>query len=154
MPNNGTLRLPLQVVGLHDEEMALEQPEDPVPTSTPEDVATGMMSILPIATASATDGMATGVMSILPVATTSKQPTKSLGVDPVNDVPKRPTRPAKPEKSKEPQPTEEPRPEESEDPQKPGGDKGGSWWDSLKETYDWAKDKFTEFVDTVTSAGS
>ncbi|CAJ2504276.1 Uu.00g116700.m01.CDS01 [Anthostomella pinea] len=48
VPNNGTLRLPLKTVGVHDPETVYEEPEDPVPTSTSEDLATGMMSILPV----------------------------------------------------------------------------------------------------------
>ncbi|KAJ2971173.1 hypothetical protein NUW58_g9491 [Xylaria curta] len=134
MPNNGTLRLPLQVVGLHDDETVLEQPEDPVPTSTTEDIATGMMSILPIAATPST-----------------QQSTASLGTDPVGDAPKQPTSPAKSEESKEPQPSEGPQQDDSD---KSHGNKGGSWWDTFKETFDWAKDKFNELVDTVIGSSS
>lgn len=58
-PNNGTLRLPLKPVGLHDETTAIEVPSDPVtsytitPTSTP------------------------------PTPASTSTPSKSLGVDPV-----------------------------------------------------------------------
>ncbi|RYC56248.1 hypothetical protein CHU98_g9970 [Xylaria longipes] len=130
MPNNGTLRLPLKVVGLHNDEIALEQPEDPVPTSTSEEVATGMMSILPVTTSSAT-----------------RKPTTTLGVDPVGDEPKKPTPPAKPEKPQQPE-----KPEKPEEPEKP--DEGSSWWDAVQDTFDWAKDKFNDFIDKVTSTGS
>ena len=34
MPNNGTLRLPLKPMGLHDPEEKPDQPEDPVPVDT------------------------------------------------------------------------------------------------------------------------
>ncbi|KAI3321657.1 Phosphodiest-domain-containing protein [Xylariaceae sp. AK1471] len=137
MPNNGTLRLPLKVVGLHNDEIVLEQPEDPVPTSKTEDVATGMMSILPISISSST-----------------KKPTASVGVDPVQDEPQRPTQPAQPEKPEKPQPPE--KPEEPQQPEKPDGDesKGKVWWDSFKETYDWVKDKFNNLIDKVTDATS
>ncbi|KAJ8121522.1 hypothetical protein O1611_g10082 [Lasiodiplodia mahajangana] len=151
MPNNGTLRLPLKVVGLHSDESVLEQPEDPVPVSTSEGTATGMMSILPVATPSSTQ----------------KPTTVSLGVDPVDAEPQRPTRPAKPhptegsqdvpekpEKPEEPERPEDPeKPEEPEKPQepdKPDEGKGSSWWSSFKESWDWVKDHFNDFVDKVT----
>ncbi|KAI0411862.1 alkaline-phosphatase-like protein [Xylaria grammica] len=134
VPNNGTLRLPLKVIGLHNEEEVLEQPEDPVPTSTSEDAATGMMSILPISTPSSTT-----------------QPTASSVVE---DEPKRPTRPAKPEKSKEPEQSEGSQQEDtSEEAESHDDSKSSSWWDPFKETFDWVKDKFNDFVDKVTSAG-
>ncbi|KAI0531891.1 alkaline-phosphatase-like protein [Xylaria digitata] len=132
VPNNGTLRLPLKVVGLHNDEEVLEQPEDPVPTSTSEDVATGMMSILPISTPSSTH-----------------RPTTSSAVA---DEPKRPTRPPKPEKSEGPQPSETPEQEASGEPENPDESKGSSWWDPFKETLDWVKDQFNDFVDKVTGA--
>ncbi|KAI1427083.1 alkaline-phosphatase-like protein [Xylaria sp. FL1777] len=136
--NNGTLRLPLKIVGLHNDEMAIEQPEDPVPMSTSEDAATGMMSILPVATPSSTD-----------------QPATSSGVE---DESNRPTRPTKPEKSKEPQQSEgsqqEDAPEDAEQPKKPDESKGSSWWEPLKETFDWVKDKFNDLVDEISGAGS
>ncbi|KAI0803627.1 alkaline-phosphatase-like protein [Xylaria sp. FL0064] len=137
VPNNGTLRLPLKVVGLHNDEMELEQPEDPVSTSTGKDSATGMMSILPVPTASSTDIS-----------------TISLGAE---DQPIRPTRPAKPEASKEPQQSGEPQqeevPEETEKPETPDEGKGSPWWKPFKETFDWAKDKFNDLVDKITGAG-
>jgi hypothetical protein len=34
MPNNGTLRLPLKTLGLHDPDEKPDEPEDPVPTFT------------------------------------------------------------------------------------------------------------------------
>ncbi|KAI8632873.1 Phosphodiest-domain-containing protein [Xylariaceae sp. FL1651] len=139
MPNNGTLRLPLKVLGLHDDETVLDQPEDPVPTSTSQDVATGLMSILPIATSSST-----------------QQPTASAGVNPIEDEPKRPTRPEKPEKPEEPEEPEEP--QQPDTPKEPDKDesKGSSWWDTFKETYDetyeWVKDKLNGLIDKVTNS--
>ncbi|KAI0426731.1 alkaline-phosphatase-like protein [Xylaria sp. FL1042] len=136
VPNNGTLRLPLKVVGLHNDEMELEQPDDPVSTSTGGAVATGVMSILPIATSSSTD--------------------KSTTTSAVEDEPKRPTRPAQPEKSKEPQQSEESQqevPEETQQPEKPDEGKNSSWWEPFKESFDWAKDKFNDFIDKITGAG-
>ncbi|KAI2619624.1 ectonucleotide pyrophosphatase/phosphodiesterase family member 3 [Hypoxylon sp. NC1633] len=71
MPNNGTLHLPLKVVGLHDPNTVLDEPADPVPTqAAEEDVATGAMSILPVET-----------------STEVPQPSSTVGVDPVVDTP-------------------------------------------------------------------
>ncbi|KAJ8108982.1 hypothetical protein ONZ43_g6261 [Nemania bipapillata] len=158
MPNNGTLRLPLKIVGLHNADIPLEQPEDPVPVSTVEEVTTKMTATLPISTPSST-----------------KPVTATIGVDPVENEPKRPTRPATPEKSKEPQPSdgsekteldkpiepEKPKepekpeePKKPEEPEKPNEDKSGSWWSSFKGSWDWVKDQFNELVDKVTGNGS
>ncbi|KAI0904488.1 alkaline-phosphatase-like protein [Ustulina deusta] len=162
VPNNGTLRLPLRVVGLHNDEMVLEQPEDPVPTSTSKDVATSMTSILPTATESSTDKSTTSsgvqdepkrptrpVTPATPTTTTTTRPTTSTSST---------TTSAKPEKSKEPQQPEESQqgeaPEESGKPEKPDDGKSGSWWESFKETFDWAKDKFNELLDKVNGEGS
>ncbi|KAI1194285.1 alkaline-phosphatase-like protein [Nemania serpens] len=143
IPNNGTLRLPLKIVGLHSDEAVLEQPEDPVSTSTSEAAATGVTSILPTATATP--------------SSTQKPTTVSVGVDPVEGEPKRPTRPAKPETSTEPQasgkPLEGPH-EEPEKPEKPEENKGSSWWAPFKETLDWVKDQFNQLVDKVNGGGS
>lgn len=70
MPNNGTLRLPLKTVGFHDAETTLEEPEDPEPSATAEDIATGVMSISPIETSSAADA--------------NEQPPTAVGTDPVD----------------------------------------------------------------------
>ncbi|KAI1764441.1 ectonucleotide pyrophosphatase/phosphodiesterase family member 3 [Hypoxylon sp. FL1150] len=67
MPNNGTIHLPLRVVGLHDPDTSLEEPADPVPSvATQADTATGMMSILPVATNSKVP-----------------EPSSTVGVDPL-----------------------------------------------------------------------
>lgn len=69
MPNNGTLRLPLETIGLHGPETILEDPEDSYINSTAEDVATAVMSISPVETSSASD--------------VDEQPPTTVGVDPV-----------------------------------------------------------------------
>ncbi|GAP91802.1 putative type I phosphodiesterase nucleotide pyrophosphatase [Rosellinia necatrix] len=147
MPNNGTLRLPLKVVGLHNDEMTIEQPdEDPAPISTSttivEDAATAILT--------------TSTLSSIPPPTHSstKGSMASVGVDPVTDEPKRPTRPAKPEKTNEPQPTEGSQQDSSDKPETPDESKASSWWDSVKEGFGWVKDKFHEIIDQVNNAGS
>ncbi|KAI0172624.1 ectonucleotide pyrophosphatase/phosphodiesterase family member 3 [Hypoxylon sp. FL1284] len=72
-PNNGTLHLPLKVVGLHDPDTVIEEPADPV--SPEENKATGMMSILPVTTTPGTP-----------------DPSSTIGVDPVID-PEEPVHP-------------------------------------------------------------
>ncbi|KAI0509652.1 alkaline-phosphatase-like protein [Xylaria bambusicola] len=138
MPNNGTLRLPLKVVGLHNDETTLEQPEDPDSTSTSENA----MSILPV-TSITTPSTSKAASSSAHISTSSAV---------TEDIPKRPTRPAQPEKSKEPQQSEE-TPGETEEPDESDKGSSGSWWDSFKESIDWAKDKFNEFVDQITGTG-
>lgn len=71
MPNNGTIRLPLQTVGLHDAETILTEPEDPVPVTESALVATGVMSILPIETN--------------PIVNPDEPPATAIGVDPIDD---------------------------------------------------------------------
>ncbi|KAI1360348.1 alkaline-phosphatase-like protein [Xylaria arbuscula] len=147
MPNNGTIRLPFKVVGLHHEDTAIEQPEDPVPTSTNDDAATGMMSILPVTTTSTTTSISQTITS------TNKSPTPVT----TEDNPKRPTRPAQPEKSQQPAESgEEQTPEDADEPDNAGEHKGGSgsWWDTFQDTIDWAKNKFNDFVDQVTGSGN
>ncbi|EPE03931.1 ectonucleotide pyrophosphatase phosphodiesterase 1 [Ophiostoma piceae UAMH 11346] len=68
--NNGTLRLPLAPVGLHDSESTIEEPADPVPAYTIE----SSTSVGKTTTASTTASTS--------VATTS---TATVGVDPVKD---------------------------------------------------------------------
>ncbi|KAI0125133.1 type I phosphodiesterase/nucleotide pyrophosphatase [Xylariales sp. AK1849] len=72
MPNNGTLRLPLKTVGLHDDPATtLEELPDPYPSGTAEDHVTGVMSISPIETSSAADA--------------NEGPPTAVGVNPVDD---------------------------------------------------------------------
>ena len=144
VPNNGTLRLPFKVVGLHDEDTSIEQPEDPVLTSTIDKAATGMMSILPATTTSSTSSASQ------PTTSTDKSTTSAT----TEDNPKRPTRPAQPESSQKPEESgKEETPEDADKPDNPDEGNSGSWWDSLKDTVDWAKNKFNDFVDQITGAG-
>ncbi|KAI1392126.1 ectonucleotide pyrophosphatase/phosphodiesterase family member 3 [Hypoxylon trugodes] len=120
MPNNGTLHLPLKIIGQHDSDTVFEEPADPVP-SEPE----------PTETASK-EGTATQAMSILPVGTNSEaaEPSSTVGVDPVVD-----------------EPTEEsPPPPNNEDGEDKNESGGSSWW---QDTWDWVKDKVNGLVDTV-----
>lgn len=54
-PNNGTLRLPLKPVGLHDPETAASEPLDPIDPSITTDPGTDAISISPIEASSAAD---------------------------------------------------------------------------------------------------
>ncbi|OTA99462.1 hypothetical protein M426DRAFT_325119 [Hypoxylon sp. CI-4A] len=86
MPNNGTLHLPLNVVGLHDPDTVLEEPADPVPVETAsEDVATGTMSILPVST-----HYTESTQLIQPTQPSAAQPSSTVGVNPVADAPGEP----------------------------------------------------------------
>jgi hypothetical protein len=162
MPNNGTLRLPLKVVGLHNDEIVLEQPEESVPISTGDNLTTDIVlttnrltesMVVDPAPTSKTEDIATGVMSILPITTSSAaaKPTPSIGVDPAQGEPSTPTQPAQPGK-----PDDQQQPDAPEEHEQPNGDasKGKGWWDSFKETYDWVKDKFNGLIDKVTDAVS
>jgi hypothetical protein len=71
MPNNGTLRLPLKPVGLHDSQTTLEAPADPEPTPAAVESVTGVMSISPIETSSAADA--------------NEGPPAAVGVDPPDE---------------------------------------------------------------------
>ena len=81
-PNNGTLRLPLRPVGLHDSEDAvLEEPEDPVtsyslttetPMSTPAPETTPVLQVDPL-----TSSDASGTPTSSPTA-------NAVGVDPAD----------------------------------------------------------------------
>lgn len=152
-PNNGTLRLPLKVVGLHNDEIVVEQPEDPVPPYPSTKKPASSVAVNPTPT-SKIQNVATDITSILPIATTpspTKKPTVSVGVDPVQVEPERPTRPAQPEESEKPEESQQPK--EPEDPEKPddGGPKGnGGWWDHLTQGLDWVADKVTDLIDKVT----
>jgi hypothetical protein len=182
MPNNGTLRLPLSVVGLHDDETVLEQPGDPTVASTSEAVTASITSIIPtvipssVGTSTAVSVGAnpveddiistTSVLIIstpLPIETPS---TSLIGVDPVEDEPKRPTRPTKPEKPKKPekpqppkkpQPPQKPQGEPAKDTDKPDEahkDQNSSWWSVFQETLDWVKEQVNDLVDHISKAGN
>ena len=134
MSNNGTLRLPLSPVGLHDPESTLEEPADPVETTAIGD--DGKPPPDAEETASGEEDLATGLMSILPVETNAgqgKNPTP-VGVDPVEVEPE--TQPA------------------SEDIDEGGGsqdndDDGGSWFGDV---WEWIQDKFDAVKDKVTGS--
>ncbi|KAI1472372.1 Phosphodiest-domain-containing protein [Daldinia caldariorum] len=130
MPNNGTLHLPLKIVGLHDAETALDEPADPV---------------VPESTSSSTD-VATAAMSILPVQTSSEvpQPSAAAGVDPNPESVANTTTPdpAADKPQEQSPPSGEDDKAESEGPP--------SWWGNA---WDWVKDKFDGLVDAVKGIG-
>lgn len=127
IPNNGTLRLPLSPVGLHDSESPLEELPDPAETPTNDNdgqMATGMMSILPVETYSLTseEDLATGLVSILPVETSSQGET-----DPTDDE-------------------AETQPVSDDDDDDDEGDDSKHWWENA---WDWVSDKFDSLVGTI-----
>lgn len=112
MPNNGTLHLPLKIVGLHDPETVLEEPADPV---KPETAST--------AETTSTVDVATEAMSILPVETSSEvaQPSATVGVDPI------------------PEPVGDKPQEQNPPDNKDEGDDSAWWenaWDWVKDKFD------------------
>ncbi|KAI2639242.1 alkaline-phosphatase-like protein [Xylaria nigripes] len=136
MPNDGTLRLPLKVTGLHDDELALEEPQDPVPASSIENVFVSITSTLPEATLS---------------AVAPEKPTTDAPEDEANQ-PESPGKPEESEDSEEPgKPDQEQAPHHSDGTDK---DKSFSLWDHFKDTFGWVKNKFDHFVDKVTGAGT
>ncbi|KAI1475793.1 hypothetical protein K445DRAFT_320578 [Daldinia sp. EC12] len=129
MPNNGTLHLPLKIVGLHDPETVLEEPADPVKpeTTSTADVATEAMSILPVETSSE-----------LP------QPSATVGVDPIPEAVANTTVPD-PAADKPQEQSPQPDPDNNKT-----GSGGSSWWGNA---WDWVKDKFDGLVDAVKGIG-
>ncbi|KAI8966409.1 Phosphodiest-domain-containing protein [Daldinia sp. FL1419] len=127
MPNNGTLHLPLQIVGLHDPETVLEEPADPVKpeTTSTADVVTGAMSILPVETISEVVGA---------------QPSMTVGVDPIPE-------PVVDEPQEQSPPSEDADKPEDDDKNE---ESSKSWWES---TWGWVKDKFDGLVDKVKGIG-
>ncbi|KAI1378977.1 ectonucleotide pyrophosphatase/phosphodiesterase family member 3 [Hypoxylon crocopeplum] len=111
MPNNGTLHLPLKIVGLHDPETVLEEPPDPVPTepTSEEDVATGAMSILPVET-----------------TVNAAEPSSTVGVDPVVEE--------KPEEQNPP-------PQEDDETEDDDSSWWQNTWDWVKDKFDGLIDK-------------
>ncbi|KAI1080459.1 Phosphodiest-domain-containing protein [Whalleya microplaca] len=129
MPNNGTLHLPLEPVGLHDPETVLEEPADPVPTEAEEDPATEYVSIFPIKTSSK------------PEAT-----PPPVAVDPVDDKPE----------STSPPTAADPVDEKPEEPAPSGGGgekSGASWWQKVQDSLDWVEGKIGEFINKFTGSG-
>lgn len=140
VPNNGTLRLPLSPLGLHDSESTLEELPDPeeAPTSD-EDLATGMMSILPVeASPTTSENLATGLMSILPVETSSD--SQGGAADLTDDNAE--AQPAEDEDEDEDADEEDEEEEEEEEDSKP-------WWENA---WNWVSDKFDDLVGTVTGS--
>ncbi|KAH9883403.1 ectonucleotide pyrophosphatase/phosphodiesterase family member 1 [Xylariomycetidae sp. FL2044] len=136
MANNGTLRLPLRPVGLHDPDATLEGAEDSAPTAS-------------AGTESAEDGEGEeeGMMSILPITASiefPEAPVASVGVDPIDAEPERP---AAPETTS---PEQEQAHEGGDDDQGEKASGGGSWWQN---TIDWVNDKLDSFIDKI-SGGS
>ncbi|KAL7621378.1 hypothetical protein AAE478_008700 [Parahypoxylon ruwenzoriense] len=107
MPNNGTLHLPLKIVGLHDPETVLEEPADPVPSETKETPVTSTTSVLPIETS--------------PVAA---KPSPTVVVDP----------PAHEPEEQSPPPDDES--EDDDDDDETGGSWWENAWDWVKDKFD------------------
>lgn len=141
VPNNGTLRLPLSPLGLHDSESTLEElpdPEEETSSGDDEHLATGMMSILPVdalSTATSEEDLATGLMSILPVETSPAIQVNPVPVD--DDVG---------HDEKEDDNDDEEDVEEEEDDEKDGKK---HWWENA---WTWVSDKVDELIETVTGS--
>ncbi|KAH8662247.1 alkaline-phosphatase-like protein [Xylariales sp. PMI_506] len=131
IPNNGTLRLPLSTIGLHDSETTIEELKDPetIPSS-PELDPTGVLSISPIEASSAADE--------------NLVPPQAIGVDPVNTING---------EQKEPTPLPPPPPpppaDDNGDKDNEAGDKDPNlvtqWWD-------WITGKIGDIWDHITTS--
>ncbi|KAI1263842.1 alkaline-phosphatase-like protein [Xylariaceae sp. FL1019] len=139
MPNNGTLRLPLKTIGLHDDQSVPEEAEDPVPTSTTT-VITNSVSSISTATLAVSS----------PISETQSTSLVSVGVDPVQTESLRPTQAGQPDEAEKSDGPDEPN--EPEEPDQPEKGKH-TLWDSFRQGFDWVKDKVTGFVDKVTGSG-
>ena len=97
-PNNGTLRLPLKPVGLHDSSSSLSEPSDP-PVSTPTQnlhstttrFPKPVETFLPPIPATTTDAEPDAVMTLSPIESNPIPATESLspeliGIDPPEDA--------------------------------------------------------------------
>lgn len=73
--NNGTLRLPLKTVGLHEPDTALAEPEDPDTSAVTEESAP--ISTSSVATTAAAESTAQ------PTEQSTEQSTATVGVDPI-----------------------------------------------------------------------
>lgn len=79
--NNGTLRLPLKTVGIHEPETILGDPEDPETNAATEESAPVTVSTSPVETS--------------PAVESAEQPSAPVGVDPVeSQIPQEPEVPA------------------------------------------------------------
>ncbi|KAH6887999.1 alkaline-phosphatase-like protein [Thelonectria olida] len=150
--NNGTLRLPLKPVGLHESEDTPEEPEDPVTSSKPQPTTEPVRPTVP------------------EKPTKPAQPLRpSVPIKPSD--PARPTIPEKPEKPKEPsQPVEPSQASASSNPSKPakpaeptsgsgdsnnGGNKGDDKEDEGKDSWwDWITHKVEKVWHKITGGDS
>lgn len=131
-PNNGTLRLPLKPIGLHDAEPAIEELEDPeTTTSSPATVASAVTAVSAssteqVTTTTTTTDAAQNPASTPPVGVDLVAPSlsKPLGVDPV-----------------ETGPPERPHPNEDKE--------DTHHFKSITELWDWLKDKAGHVWDKV-----
>ncbi|KAK6859873.1 pyrophosphatase/phosphodiesterase [Apiospora arundinis] len=130
-PNNGTLRLPLKPIGLHDPESAIEEPADPETSSTPAAASAATASPSSTEKAATTTTTAQTPASTPPIGVdpVTATPSKGLGVDPVVASSSKalgvdPVETGPPE-----------RPHPNEDPEETHHFK------SISELWDWLKDK-------------
>ncbi|KAH7037508.1 alkaline-phosphatase-like protein [Microdochium trichocladiopsis] len=164
-PNNGTLRLPLKTIGVHDSdpETALQEVPDPAP----EDAADGaIMSILPVPSAPSADGQ--GV----------EQPGAPVGVSPpgsevVNNnggdsdrpevassaagqpTPTAPSSAVGENENDQNQGNDNDNDGDDDDEEDGSGSSGSSssFWDSISGTWNWVTNKFDELIDKISSSG-
>ncbi|KAJ4298721.1 hypothetical protein N0V88_003753 [Collariella sp. IMI 366227] len=126
-PNNGTLRLPLKPIGLHDDPGAqgIDTPVDPVEASPTSTVLSPDQSTRPV------------IVNPIPttVVETTNAPTKPVGVD-----------------HPEPQPTTSPAQPPSSDTNNDGDDEDSAG-DKVKEFWDWFTGKVEHWWDKVTGNG-
>lgn len=130
--NNGTLRLPLRPIGLHDPEVVMEEPPDPVSSYTLEPTP-----VRPT------------LASQAPAATTA---SRSLGVDPVHTSSSTPNPvqvdPATPQPAT-PQPTGQ---AADEGDSKSSGNLLDDAKSAAKGFWDWLTDKFDGIWDKITGS--
>lgn len=139
-PNNGTLRLPLKPIGLHDSDSATEEPADPE-TSRPAVASAATASASSVEKAETTTTTAQNPTSTPPIgvdpvkATTS---SKALGVDPVVASSSSKALGVDPVETGPPE-----RPHPNEDPEET------HHFNSITELWDWLKDKAGHVWDKV-----
>ena len=122
MPNNGTLRLPLDPIGVHKSpDTGLETPPDPVDATSSPAPASSVTSI----TESTKPILVNPISTTTPAATTSTSSSKSVAVD----LPG-------------PSPTEEPG----------NGDEDEDDGDVVHNFWDWLTGKIDQLWDKITSS--
>ncbi|KAJ1335751.1 ectonucleotide pyrophosphatase/phosphodiesterase family member 1/3 [Microdochium nivale] len=176
-PNNGTLRLPLKTIGLHDvdPETALHGVPDPAPEDAAGSHQQGELKGTNTVTVPNGD-QATAAMSILPVPTSvddgqhgSEQPGNHVGIDPIDvDQGSRPevgTVVPNPDPAAIADEGETGNDQDDDDgdghddetdddgDSGSGSGPGSSFWDSVTGTWDWVTHKFDEFVDKISNSG-